>query len=172
MDQEKEIRIAGIVRESIVDGPGIRFTLFVQGCPHNCPECHNPQTHDFNGGQIVSHEKVLNAIGQNPLLSGVTFSGGEPFMQAESLYFLGKKIKEKGLSLITYTGFRFEELLEMNKKNPYILKLIELNDSIMDGKFEIENKTYNKTFVGSSNQRRIDVKKTIENNYNVIEKDF
>ena len=60
----------------------------------------------------------------------------------------------------------------MNKKNPYILKLIELNDYIMDGKFEIENKTYNKTFVGSSNQRRIDVKKTIENNYNVIEKDF
>ena len=111
MDQEKEIRIAGIVRESIVDGPGIRFTLFVQGCPHNCPECHNPQTHDFNGGQIVSHEKVLNAIGQNPLLSGVTFSGGEPFMQPESLYFLGKKIKEKGLSLITYTGFRFEEVL-------------------------------------------------------------
>ena len=93
-------------------------------------------------------------------------------MQPESLYFLGKKIKEKGLSLITYTGFRFEELLEMNKKNPYILKLIELNDYIMDGKFEIENKTYNKTFVGSSNQRRIDVKKTIENNYNVIEKDF
>ena len=172
MNEEKEIRIAGIVRESIVDGPGIRFTLFVQGCPHHCEGCHNPQTHDFEGGQIVSHEKVINAILQNPLLSGVTFSGGEPFMQAKSLYILGTKIKQNGLNLITYTGFKFEKLLEMSKDNPYILKLIELTVYIMDGKFEIKNKTYNKTFVGSSNQRRIDVKKTIENNYNIIEKDF
>lgn len=172
MNEEKEIRIAGIVRESIVDGPGIRFTLFVQGCPHHCPECHNPQTHDFNGGQTVTHEKILNAIFENPLLSGVTFSGGEPFMQAKSLYLIGKKIKEKGLSLITYTGFLFEDLLIMGKENPYIMKLIELNDYIMDGKFEIEKKTYNKTFVGSANQRIIDVKKTIENNYKVTEKDF
>ncbi|EDS71931.1 anaerobic ribonucleoside-triphosphate reductase activating protein [Anaerofustis stercorihominis] len=172
MNEDKEIRIAGIVRESIVDGPGLRFTLFVQGCPHKCPECHNPQTHDFNGGQIVSHEKVLNAIFDNPLLSGVTFSGGEPFMQAESLYLIGKEIKNKGLNLITYTGFLFEDLLTMSENDPYILKLIKLNDYIMDGKFQLENKTYDKTFVGSSNQRRIDVKKTIENNFKVIEKDF
>ncbi|MCR2033419.1 anaerobic ribonucleoside-triphosphate reductase activating protein [Anaerofustis stercorihominis] len=172
MDEEKEIRIAGIVRESIVDGPGLRFTLFVQGCPHKCPECHNPQTHDFNGGQVVSHEKVLNAIFDNPLLSGVTFSGGEPFMQAKSLYLIGKEIKNKGLNLITYTGFLFEDLLKMSENDPYILKLIKLNDYIMDGKFELKNKTYDKTFVGSSNQRRIDVKKTIENNYKIIEKDF
>jgi len=172
MDAKKEIRIAGVVKESIVDGPGIRFTLFVQGCPHNCPQCHNPQTHDFNKGEIVAHDKVLNAIFKNPLLSGVTFSGGEPFLQAESLYLIGKKIKEKGLNLLTYTGFLFEDLIKMSKKDLYILKLIELNDYIMDGKFEVENKTFNKTFVGSSNQRRIDVKKTIENGYNVIEKDF
>lgn len=172
MDEEKEIRIAGIVRESIVDGPGLRFTLFVQGCPHKCPECHNPQTHDFNGGQVVSHEKVLNAIFDNPLLSGVTFSGGEPFMQAKSLYLIGKEIKNKGLNLITYTGFLFEDLLKMSENDPYILKLIKLNDYIMDGKFEPKNKTYDKTFVGSSNQRRIDVKKTIENNNKIIEKDF
>lgn len=172
MDEEKEIRIAGIVRESIVDGPGLRFTLFVQGCPHKCPECHNPQTHDFNGGQVISHEKVLNAIFDNPLLSGVTFSGGEPFMQAKSLYLIGKEIKNKGLNLITYTGFLFEDLLKMSENDPYILKLIKLNDYIMDGKFELKNKTYDKTFVGSSNQRRIDVKKTIENNYKIIEKDF
>ncbi|WP_294467060.1 anaerobic ribonucleoside-triphosphate reductase activating protein [uncultured Anaerofustis sp.] len=172
MDEEKEIRIAGIVRESIVDGPGLRFTLFVQGCPHKCPECHNPQTHDFNGGQVISHEKVLNAIFDNPLLSGVTFSGGEPFMQAKSLYLIGKEIKNKGLNLITYTGFLFEDLLKMSENDPYILKLIKLNDYIMDGKFELKNKTYDKTFVGSSNQRRIDVKNTIENNYKIIEKDF
>ena len=172
MDEEKEIRIAGIVRESIVDGPGLRFTLFVQGCPHKCPECHNPQTHDFNGGQVISHEKVLNAIFDNPLLSGVTFSGGEPFMQAKSLYLIGKEIKNKGLNLITYTGFLFEDLLKMSENDPYILKLIKLNDYIMDGKFELKNKTYDKTFVGSSNQIRIDVKNTIENNYKIIEKDF
>ena len=93
-------------------------------------------------------------------------------MQAESLYLIGKEIKNKGLNLITYTGFLFEDLLTMSENDPYILKLIKLNDYIMDGKFQLENKTYDKTFVGSSNQRRIDVKKTIENNFKVIEKDF
>ena len=80
-----EIRIAGVVKESIVDGPGLRFTLFVQGCIHNCKGCHNPQTHDLNAGKLVKSETILKAIKDNPLLDGVTFSGGEPFLQPEAL---------------------------------------------------------------------------------------
>lgn len=157
-----EIRIAGVVKESIVDGPGLRFTLFVQGCIHNCKGCHNPQTHDLNAGKLVKSETILKAIKDNPLLDGVTFSGGEPFLQPEALYKLGKEIIDLGLDLITYTGYTFEQLLDL--KDEYIKKLIGINKYIVDSKFEIEHKTYDVPFVGSSNQRIIDVKETIKNN--------
>ena len=107
-----EIRIAGTENDSIVDGPGFRFTIFTQGCPHNCPGCHNPQTHDFNGGNVVDTDELFQKILANPLLDGVTFSGGEPFCQAASLCDLGKRIKEHGLDIITYTGFTWEYLIE------------------------------------------------------------
>ena len=64
----KPVRLAGVVRESIVDGPGFRFTVFVQGCPHGCPGCHNPETHDFSGGKDTDPQKIIDAIGKNPLL--------------------------------------------------------------------------------------------------------
>ena len=172
MDKSGELRIAGVVKESIVDGPGFRYTLFVQGCPHHCEGCHNPQTHSFDGGQVVTIDKVYESVLENPLLDGVTFSGGEPFMQAEALYNLAVKLKKHGLNIICYSGFLLEDLLEMSRRDPYIKKLLELSDYLFDGKFEIENKTYSKTFVGSSNQRRIDLKKTIENGWKVVEKDF
>ena len=112
-----ELRIAGTVNDSIVDGPGIRFSIFVQGCPHNCEGCHNPQTHDFNGGAIFTTEELLDKVKGNPLLDGVTFSGGEPFCQAEALAKLGKDIKALGLNIITYTGYTFEQLYENRNKN-------------------------------------------------------
>jgi anaerobic ribonucleoside-triphosphate reductase activating protein len=80
-----KIRVSGIVPESIVDGPGIRFVLFVQGCEMNCPGCHNPATHDKNGGFDMSVDELMAQIAANPLIDGVTFSGGEPFLQAEKL---------------------------------------------------------------------------------------
>ena len=80
-----EIRISGIVEESIVDGPGLRYVLFTQGCPHHCPGCHNPQTHDFSGGYDADLDEIVRQIAGDPLMSGVTFSGGEPFCQAEAL---------------------------------------------------------------------------------------
>ena len=156
----EDIRIAGVVKESIVDGPGLRFTLFVQGCIHHCKGCHNPQTHDLNGGKMVNGERILEEIKKNPLLEGVTFSGGEPFLQPKALYELGKKIIDLGLDLITYTGYIFDELL--NLEDEYVKKLIGLNTYIVDSKFELDKKTYDIPFVGSSNQRIIDVKKTIE----------
>ena len=87
------LRIAGIVRESIVDGEGLRFVIFGQGCPHRCPGCHNPQTHDFSGGTVVPFSRLLSEIRKNPLLKGVTFSGGEPFCQAEAFARLARQIR-------------------------------------------------------------------------------
>ena len=88
-----ELRIAGTVGESIVDGPGFRFTIFTQGCPHGCEGCHNPQTHDFNGGIVVDTDQLYNEIIKDPLLDGVTFSGGEPFCQCKPLAELAGRIK-------------------------------------------------------------------------------
>ncbi|RHS33677.1 4Fe-4S cluster-binding domain-containing protein [Butyricicoccus sp. AF10-3] len=105
---EGKIRIAGTVGESIVDGPGFRYTLFVQGCPHGCPGCHNPQTHDFEGGQDIELDTLLKDMCRNPFIKGVTFSGGEPFCKAEPLYYLAVELKRKGKHLMAYSGYTFE----------------------------------------------------------------
>lgn len=150
-----DLRIAGTVNDSIVDGDGIRFTIFTQGCPHNCNGCHNPQTHDFNGGKIVSIDELLQKIKQNPLLDGVTFSGGEPFCQAHGLAVLGQKIKSLGLNITTYTGYTFEELYANHEKNHWE-ELLDVTDILIDGLFVLELKDWNIKFRGSSNQRYID----------------
>lgn len=152
-----DLRISGIEPESIVDGPGIRYTIFVQGCPHHCEGCHNPQTHDFDGGRVVALDNILEEIKKNPLLSGVTFSGGEPFCQAEVLTELGKKIKDTGLNLVCYSGYTFEELLKLAKTKPAVLELLKLTDILIDGKFVLAEKSLMLKFRGSRNQRIIDV---------------
>lgn len=158
----KELRLAGVIRESIVDGPGIRMTIFTQGCPHHCEGCHNPQTHDFNGGYISQPENILKAIDANPLLKGVTFSGGEPFMQADALADLAVEIHKRGLNVLTYTGFTFEELVGSFEKFPERKRLLEQSDYLIDGKFVLSLRSLNLQYRGSSNQRIIDVKKSLE----------
>ena len=106
-----EIRIAGTSNDSIVDGPGIRFTIFVQGCPHHCKGCHNPQTHSYDGGKVIDTDELLEKILANPLLDGVTFSGGEPFVYAKQLADLARKIKQNNLNIVTYSGYTFERLI-------------------------------------------------------------
>ncbi len=167
-----DIRISGIENDSIVDGPGIRYSIFVQGCPHHCEGCHNPQTHDFNVGKIVDTDYLIEQIKFNPLLSGVTFSGGEPFCQAKPLSLIADKIKEiDGFDIIAYTGFTFEYLLEnANEENGY-KELIKKCDYIVDGKFEIKKKSYLLKFKGSSNQRIIDVKESLKYG-KIVEKEF
>lgn len=167
----RELRLAGVIRESIVDGPGIRMTIFTQGCPHNCEGCHNPQTHSYDGGYISHPENILKAIDENPLLRGVTFSGGEPFMQAGALAELAVEIHKRGLDVLTYTGFTYEQLTESFEKIPGSKSLLEQTDYLIDGKFVIALKSYDLQFRGSSNQRIIDVKKTLESG-KVIEKVF
>lgn len=156
----KFISISGTVNDSIVDGPGIRFTIFVQGCPHRCRGCHNPQTHAFDGGKLVSMDSLVEEIRSNPLLDGVTFSGGEPFCQADVLADLGSIIKESGLNIITYTGYTFEELIA--KDDIQINRLLYVTDYLIDGSYVEDLKSYQVRFRGSSNQRIIDVQKSLE----------
>ncbi len=159
---DNELRIAGLVEESIVDGPGIRFVIFTQGCPHGCMGCHNPQTHDFNGGKNESIDNIVSMIDADPLLKGVTLSGGEPFMQAKKLVKLLNKINNKELNVITYTGFTYEELIEKADEANGFLELLKASDILIDGKFELDKKQEGLKFRGSSNQRSIDIKKTME----------
>lgn len=156
-----KIRIAGTVNDSIVDGDGIRFVVFVQGCIHNCDGCHNPQTHDFSGGFETDTDSLLEKILANPLLDGVTFSGGEPFCQPAPLYELGKKVKENGLNLVCYTGFTFEELLEISKQEEDVKNLLGICDVLIDGPFILSKKNLLLKFRGSENQRILDVKKSL-----------
>ena len=154
----KQLRIAGTVKDSIVDGPGLRYVIFTQGCPHQCPGCHNPQTHDFEGGQDADIEKILDEIFKNPLLSGVTFSGGEPFCQAEGLVPIAEAVKEKGRHLMIYTGYLLEQLQKM--ENPGVKRLLELADIIVDGPFVLAERNLTLSYRGSENQRVIDMAKT------------
>ena len=154
------LRIAGTVNDSIVDGNGIRFTVFTQGCPHNCEGCHNPQTHDFNSGQVIDTGVILEKIRSNPLLDGVTFSGGEPFCQAQELAEMGKEIKKMGLDIVTYTGYTFEELYKNRDRNHWG-ELLEVTDFLIDGKFVLSLKSWDLKFRGSKNQRYIDCKRSL-----------
>ena len=154
----QKLRIAGTVNDSIVDGPGIRYTIFTQGCPHHCLGCHNPQTHDFAGGQDADVEKILEEIFNNPILSGVTFSGGEPFCQAEALVPIAEAIKEKGKHLMIYTGYLLDHLQKMESAG--VQRLLELADVIVDGPFILAEKNLTLSYRGSENQRVIDMVKT------------
>ena len=152
------IRIAGTVNDSIVDGPGYRYTIFAQGCPHHCPGCHNPQSHNFEGGRTVDTETILRQVRENPLLDGITLSGGEPFCQPEACRALAEAARDLGLSVWCYTGYTWEKL--MQEADPARLALLEAVDVLVDGPFILAQKSLELKFCGSRNQRLIDVKKT------------
>ena len=159
-EKQNFIRVAGIVRESIVDGPGIRFVVFAQGCPHRCMGCHNEATHDFSGGEDCEIEKIVSEIEKNPLLSGVTFSGGEPFAQPEGFLDLAVRLKEKNINIIAYTGYTYEELLDLSFENESVNGLLARIDILIDGRFVLEKRDLRLKFTGSSNQRIIDMDAT------------
>lgn len=158
-DLDLQIRVAGIVNDSICDGPGIRFALFVQGCPHHCVQCHNPQTWAFAGGEMMSVAEIWSQISKNPLLSGITLSGGEPLCQSEQLLPLARLIKSKNLELAIYTGFTFEDLLAKN--DDATMELLALADTLIDGKFIVAEKNLLLQFKGSENQRILDLQKSM-----------
>lgn len=152
------IKICGIEPESIVDGRGIRYVIFTQGCPHHCPGCHNPKSHSLDGGKPMKLEVLFQEISQNPLLKGVTFSGGEPFCQPEPLAELAKMVHDIGLDVTTFTGYLYEDLLAMQK--PEIQALLDQTDVLIDGPFVLAQRDLTLIFRGSSNQRMIDMNKT------------
>jgi anaerobic ribonucleoside-triphosphate reductase activating protein len=159
----KQIKVAGIINESIVDGPGIRMVIFAQGCNHKCKGCHNPNTHTFDGGQLVEVEKIISDIKKNPLLDGVTLSGGDPFEQAEIFSELAKEVKKIGKNVITYTGYTFEQLVTYSYERKGYKELLENTDMLVDGPFVLEEKSLMLKFRGSKNQRIIDVPNSIKN---------
>lgn len=148
------LRIAGTEEESIVDGPGIRYTIFTQGCLHGCPGCHNPDTHDVHGGIEVDIDELYEDIISNPILTGVTLSGGEPFLQASKLIPLVTKIKSTTkLDVVCYTGYTIEQLFRLSKTHPSVDQLLKSIDILIDGPFMEDRKDLTLKFRGSSNQR-------------------
>lgn len=152
-DDNPVIRLAGLVHESITDGPGLRLAVFVQGCPHNCPGCHNPETHDPRGGRDITVLEIVRIYDDNPLLSGVTLSGGEPFEQAAALVPLARAIRERGGNVISYSGYTYEQLLKRAKADPTITDLLRISDWLIDGPFVQALRDLTLLFRGSSNQR-------------------
>ena len=149
-----QIRIAGIVPESFVDGAGIRYAIFMQGCKRHCRGCHNPQTQDLLGGTLMDTTDIINEFKQNILASGITLTGGEPLLQLDAANELARAAKSLGLSVWLYTGYTFEEL------PPAAKTLLESVDVLIDGAFVESQRDLELQFRGSRNQRIIDVKKT------------
>ena len=153
------ISMAGIAGDSIVDGPGIRTAYFAQGCPHHCEGCHNPETWDFEGGTPMDTETLADIARTNPLCRGVTFSGGEPFSQAEGFAELAERLKADGYEIASYTGYTFEHLRDAGTDAQK--RLLSLLDVLVDGPFVLAERSLDLPFRGSRNQRLIDVPKSL-----------
>lgn len=155
-----ELRVAGIQNESIVDGPGFRLAVFAQGCPHHCPGCHNPQTHPFEGGELMDTDQLLDILDSNPLLKGITLSGGEPFCQPEAMAELARQAHQRGKDVVCFTGYTLEQLLDT--KDDAIRALLEQIDILIDGPYIEAQRDLTLLFRGSANQRLIDLPATLE----------
>lgn len=154
------MKIYGLVQDSIVDGPGFRFSCFVQGCPHHCPGCHNPDSHDFDGGTEMTRDEVIAQMLSNPLTDGLTLTGGEPFAQAEDCLVIARAAREKGLNVWSYSGWTFEKL--MNEGTEAQKALLRELDVLVDGPFMIDERSLTLNWRGSRNQRVINVPATLE----------
>ena len=156
---QQTINIAGIMEDSIVDGPGLRTAIFAQGCPRRCEGCHNPESWAFGTGTDMTVQDLFWRVKKNPLVRGVTFSGGEPFSQAEPFTELAKLLKANGYEVASYTGYTFEELLENG--TPAQKQLLAALDILVDGEFEVEKKELDLHWKGSANQMVINVPETL-----------
>jgi anaerobic ribonucleoside-triphosphate reductase activating protein len=178
------IRLFGTVSDSIVDGPGMRFSVFVQGCTHRCPGCHNPESWPADTGEETSIDQLVARICANKLTTGVTLSGGDPFEQPAASAELARQVKAAGLNVWVYTGYVYEDLLRMageaasvgeapeaselaagetpeaDERAQAIRHLLEYADVLVDGPFIQAKRSLDLKYCGSSNQRLIDMNKT------------
>lgn len=152
------IRVSGVVDDSVVDGPGIRLALFTQGCSRRCPGCHNPETWDYDGGYLATPDQLMEQVWANPLLSGLTLTGGEPFDQAAALLPLLTRlhVEKPGLNVWAYSGYLFEELLA-GVPSASARGLLEAVDVLVDGPYLEGLRSLELRWRGSANQRVIDV---------------
>jgi len=146
----QKLNIAAELPNSIVNGPGARYVIWVQGCPFKCPECFNPDFQPFIEKNLVSVEELADRILSVKDIEGVTYSGGEPMIQAEPLYSLSSLLKKQGLTILCYSGFTIEQL--RLKKYPYVGKLLNQLDILIDGPY-VKDKKANLLWRGSNNQR-------------------
>lgn len=160
------IVLAGIAFDSIVDGPGIRTAFFAQGCTHHCPGCHNPETWAFSGGQVYDEEELFALVKKNPICHGVTFSGGEPFDQAEGFFRFADLLKSRGYEVASYTGYTFEELLLGTEGQKALLRSL---DVLIDGPFLLAERSLDLFFRGSRNQRILNVPQSLQTGSAVLE---
>ena len=162
-----KIRIADVVEESFVDGEGVRFAIFVQGCPHHCQGCHNPTTHDFNGGHIVETDKLIDEIKNAALISGITLTGGEPLCQIKACTEIAAATKALNMNVWCYTGYVYENLIDDKTAHTDFFTPDEVNDLLkyvdvlVDGPYIDSERDLTMTFCGSTNQRLIDIKKSL-----------
>ena len=154
------LRVCDTAHDSIVDGPGLRLTVFLQGCTLNCPECHNPRTHALDGGELASVDELVHQIKSNPLLKGLTLSGGEPFLQAANAAALAVRAREMGLDVWCFSGKVWEELTQ-DGAPPEWRALLEQLDVLVDGPYISSKRTYDLPWRGSANQRVIDVRASL-----------
>lgn len=160
----EKLQVAGFLDNSLVNGQGLRSVLFLSGCHHNCKGCHNKVIQDFCYGEKVDIEDVFFRIKRNiPIIRGVTFSGGEPFEQANILWKLARSVKGEGLNIWCYTGYTFEYILN-NLDNEGWKELINIVDVLVDGRFEEDKVAKDLKYIGSSNQRIINVRESLKNN--------
>jgi len=162
------LRLAGYQVDSIVDGPGVRLALFVQGCSHRCPGCHNPETHDPHGGSDVNLDQLIGLVTRCTGIEGVTISGGEPFEQATATAALAVKIVHQGLDLVIYSGYTFEELLAKRSNDRNVRTLLDAGRLLVDGPFILDEQDLTLPYRGSRNQRLIDLPRSIKKGIAVV----
>lgn len=157
-----QIRLAGIIDESVADGPGIRMVFFAQGCRHLCPGCHNPETHDESGGVLHDTDELCEKIAAHPFIAGITLSGGEPLLQAAACAELAAFTHQLNKTVLVYSGYTFEELMEMASADQSVQALLDQTDVLIDGPFILEERNIDLTFRGSPNQRIIDLPRSMQ----------
>ena len=144
------------------------MVVFTQGCPHRCPGCHSPQTHDFEGGKDLPVETILAMLDKNPLLKGLTFSGGEPLARAPELLPLAEGARARGKDIVCFTGYTFEQLLEKMTDDRTLAELLGMVDLLVDGRYDQSQRDLTLPFRGSRNQRLLDLPASLASGETVL----